>query len=232
MICSCIYIISTYISGFVNVGPPAEIFIFQASFHYWNAYCTISIHFTKLSHSTVLVLTCTIFSNAGKLCPPKEKKSTVLSTDQHSWHINHPLTHISQENRRTVKHALHQLSLSVSESASLPLEWWFLCWSPCERLDFFFSFFFFSFLCLDFFCKTKTRAHWWSPCRTFQQLYNNNNEYFERLTAQALSAYMIFTNTYCQNSTHTTWMHAHTQTYTLTAKDARIKFLYTGNRWL
>ena len=160
----------------------------------------------------------------------------MLSTDQHSWHINHPLTHTLQQNRHIVKRALHQLSLSVSESASLPLEWWFLCRSPWERLDFFFSFFFFSFLCLDFFCKTKTRAHRWSPCQTFQLLYNNNNEYLECLTAQALSAYMIFRNTYSQNSMHTTWMHtqahAHAQTYTLTANNARIKKFYTGKRWL
>ena len=33
---------------------------------------------------------------------------------------------------------------------------------------------------------------------------NNNNEYLERLTAHALSAYTFFTNTYCQNAMHTT----------------------------
>ena len=81
-----------YISVFVNVGPPAEISIFQASFHYWNAYCTISIHFTKLSHSTVLVLTCTIFSNTGKLCLKKEKK--VHSAEHWPTQLAHkPSTH-------------------------------------------------------------------------------------------------------------------------------------------
>ena len=39
--------------------------------------------------------------------------------------------------------------------------------------------------------------------------YNNNNEYLERLTRTGLSAYTFFTNTYCQNSTHTTWRHTH-----------------------
>ena len=35
------------------------------------------------------------------------------------------------------------------------------------------------------------------------QRYINNNEYLERLTRTALSAYTFFTSTYCQNSTHT-----------------------------
>ena len=43
---------------------------------------------------------------------------------------------------------------------------------------------------------------------------NNNNEYLERLPAQALSAYSFFTNTYCQNSACTPWMHTCTHTHT------------------
>ena len=67
------------------------------------------------------------------------------------------------------KHSLHQLLLSVSESASLPLEW-FLCRSLWECLDFFFSFFFFCFLCLDFFCKKQQQTNGeyrWSHSWTF-----------------------------------------------------------------
>ena len=98
--------------------------------------------------------------------PFKRRTQTIHSSVAHKPSIQASL---ARKYDYPPKHSLYQLLLSVSESASLPLEW-FLCRSLWECLDFFFSFFFFCFLCLDFFCKKQQQTNGeyrWSHSWTF-----------------------------------------------------------------
>ena len=71
-------------------------------------------------------------------------------------------------------------------------------------------------------CYNLSVLHTWCNCTWPEQVSNNNN-------AQALNIYKLFTNTYCQYLTHTTWMHTHTHAHTRTHAHTHTPVAYQGN---